>query len=298
MRKRSRRYVKMVKPSIFVGSSTEGLEVARAVQYQLAEDGEVELWNEGVFSLGYAALESLVQALNRFDFAVLVLTPDDLTASRGVEQRSARDNVLIELGLFIGRLGRERTFLLVCKDKDLRIPSDLAGITFATFSLPADESKLTSAVGPACTKVRNAIRALGPAAELRRLAEAVKTTGEAVRKQEKEIRDQREIIQLIHEALRRSLTKYEYQHLVELESGAPSPNYEYSDFLLNEMIRLCQHGYAAETFDHSTWRMKEQGDRRFDLKDFYRITDEGKNHLELLRRLEALISNERSENEV
>jgi hypothetical protein len=265
---------------------------------QLADDGEVELWNEGVFSLGMGTLEALVQALNRFDFAVLVLTPDDLIASRGMEQRSARDNVLIELGLFIGRLGRERTFLLVCKDKTLRIPSDLAGITFATYSLPVDKSRLIPAVGPACVKVRNAIRAQGPIAEFSRLAEAVKTQGEAVQKQEKEIRDQKEVTRLIYEALRRSLTKYEYQHLVELESGAPSPNYEYSDFLRDEMIRLYQHGYVTETFDRSTWTMQEQGDRRFDLKDFYRITDEGKNHLELLRRLEALISHERSEDEV
>lgn len=71
----------MIKPSIFVGSSTEGLEVARAVQVQLA-DGEVELWNEGVFTLGHSTLESLVKALNRFDFAVLVLTPDDFTVSQ------------------------------------------------------------------------------------------------------------------------------------------------------------------------------------------------------------------------
>ena len=270
----------MSKPSIYVGSSTEGLEVARAVQVQLADDGAVELWNEDVFSLGYGTLESLVQALNRFDFAVLVLTPDDLTVSRERQQSSARDNVLIELGLFIGKLGRERTFLLVCKDKDIRIPSDLAGITFATFSMPDDKSRLVPAVGPACVKVRNAIRALGPTAELGRLAEAVKTQG-------KELQDQREVIRLIYEALKRSLTKYEYQHLIELESSTPSPNYRYSEFFRDELIRLCQHGYAEETFHWSTWKMKDKGDSSFDIKEFYRITDEGKKHLELLRKLQA-----------
>ena len=95
----------MSKPSVFVGSSSEGLRVAREIQFKLADVGEVELWDEGVFALGFGALESLVQALNRFDFAVFVLTPDDLTVSRGAPQNSARDNVLIELGLFIGRLG-------------------------------------------------------------------------------------------------------------------------------------------------------------------------------------------------
>ena len=90
---------------------------------------------------GRGTLESLVDALESYDFAVLVLTADDLIVSRGVEQNSARDNVLIELGLFIGKLGRQRTFLLVPKESNVKIPSDLAGITFATFSMPERPEK-------------------------------------------------------------------------------------------------------------------------------------------------------------
>jgi hypothetical protein len=110
-----------------------------------------------------------------------------------------------------------------------------------------------------------------------------------VQEQGKELQNQREIIQLIYEALRRSLTKYEYQHLVELESDTPSPC-RYSDFLLNEMIRLCQHGYVSETFNSSVWKMKEKGDATFDLKEICRITDDGKKYLDLLRRLQASIA--------
>ena len=109
-------------PSVFVGSSSEGLEIARAVQTQLSDVSEVDVWNEGVFGLTLGTLESLVQVLDNFDFAVLVLSSDDLTISRGVAQNSARDNVLIELGLFIGRLGRERTFLLYPKDSGVKSP--------------------------------------------------------------------------------------------------------------------------------------------------------------------------------
>ena len=63
------------KPAIFVGSSGEGIEAARAIEHQLSEDGEVTVWKDGVFGLGLGTLESLVDALERFDFAVLVLTP-------------------------------------------------------------------------------------------------------------------------------------------------------------------------------------------------------------------------------
>lgn len=109
-----------------------------------------------------------------------------------------------------------------------------------------------------------------------------------VQEQGKELQNQRELIQLIYEALRRSLTKYEYNHLVELESDAPSPC-RYSDFLLNEMIRLCQHGYVSETFDSSVWKMREKGDATFDLKEICQITNDGRKYLDLLRRLQASI---------
>ena len=44
------------------------------------------------------------------DFAVLVLTPDDITLSRGTTIASPRDNAIFELGLFMGTNGRNRTF--------------------------------------------------------------------------------------------------------------------------------------------------------------------------------------------
>jgi hypothetical protein len=199
----------MNRPSVFVGSSSEGLEVARAIKVQLDDDGDLELWNEGVFALGQGTLESMTQALSRFDFAILVLTPDDSITVRGAEQAAARDNVLIEVGLFIGRLGRERTFLVLCKDEDFKIPSELAGITFATYSKPNDDN-LIKAVGSACAKIRNAIRTQGKAADLKRLAAAVENQGERVDAQTRQLQQQQE---MINQLVKYSMSASIFHHL-------------------------------------------------------------------------------------
>jgi hypothetical protein len=148
------------RPALFVGSSSEGQRVAEELQVLLDPVCEVELWTQGIFGLTQGTLESLVIALTRFDFALLILTADDLTVSRGTEKPAARDNVLFELGLFIGSLGRDRTFMLYDRTKPPALPSDLAGITAATFA-PHASGNLGAALGASSTKIRNAIERLG-----------------------------------------------------------------------------------------------------------------------------------------
>ncbi len=93
----------------------------------------------------------------------------------------------------------------------------------------------------------------------------------------------------IYEALRRSLTKYEYEHLVEFAKKKPRPCCRYNDFLLHEMIRLCQHEYIQEIFPGSTGKMSgESGE--FDLAKFYKISPEGEKFLEMLQKLEPFVT--------
>jgi hypothetical protein len=102
----------------------------------------------------------LVDAIPRFNFAVLVLTADDLLISRGTEQQAARDNVIFELGLFMGGLGRDRTFILYDREKPPRLPSDLAGVTAATFQRHVS-GNLRSSLGAPCTEIEQAIKIRG-----------------------------------------------------------------------------------------------------------------------------------------
>lgn len=70
-------------------------------------------------------------------FAVVLLTPDDVGASAATKETQkprARQNVILELGFFIGKLGRERVCALKVGD-DLELPTDILGIVWTPFDL-------------------------------------------------------------------------------------------------------------------------------------------------------------------
>jgi hypothetical protein len=148
------------RPYVFVGSSSEGLEIAKAIQANLDFGFECHIWSQGLFGLSEGTLETLVNTLDRFDFAILCVTPDDITISRGTEQRSPRDNVLFELGLFMGGLGKDRVFLVTDRSAKAKLPSDLAGITPATYE-PPSAGTMQSALGAACTSLESKMKRLG-----------------------------------------------------------------------------------------------------------------------------------------
>ena len=150
-----------ITPSLFVGSSSEGVEAAEAIQVNLERDAEITLWSHGAFGPNEGYLESLVSALDRFDFAILVLTPDDLVSSREIVNQAPRDNVMFELGLFMGRLGRNRTFAVRSDAPTMRLPTDLAGVNLLSFQAERSDGNLIAALGPACTRIRQIIRDLG-----------------------------------------------------------------------------------------------------------------------------------------
>lgn len=150
------------KPHIFIGSSVEALPIARELQTGLAHDPfVVPLWTDGVFRASRDSVDSLVAAVKKADFAVLVLTADDTLISREVERHAPRDNCIFELGLFMGALGRDRTFIVKPRGIDIKLPSDLLGITPLEYAEGTADT-IAARVGPVCTAVRKAVQNLGP----------------------------------------------------------------------------------------------------------------------------------------
>ena len=143
-----------LRPRVFIGSSGEGKGIADAIQVNLDKSCEVEIWSQGVFGLSRGNLESLSLALNGFDFAILVLTADDLVAKRDVAKPAARDNVIFEAGFFLGGLGRGRTFMVYDRTNPPDLPSDLAGITCANSTpAPTGPPRLTTPWSPALFRI-------------------------------------------------------------------------------------------------------------------------------------------------
>jgi predicted nucleotide-binding protein len=155
------------KPKVFVGSSVESIKVAYAIQENLENDAEVTVWRQGLFELSKPAVDSLMRALDRSDFAIFVFAPNDALKLRQKKYTAVRDNVIFELGLFIGKLGRSRTFIVLPKDsQDLRIPTDLTGITPGTFDAKRKDKNLVAALGPFCNQVMRLLSRIGPVKKL------------------------------------------------------------------------------------------------------------------------------------
>ncbi|MBD2754311.1 TIR domain-containing protein [Spirosoma validum] len=141
------------RPKVFIGSSSKGLPVASAIQEGLYDYYEVDVWNQGVFGLMQVNIDALIEAGNDFDYAILILTPDDEVTSNSATTPSPRDNVIFEIGFFLGALGKEKTFIVHDRTANIKIPTDLAGLSFAKFA-PVNNGNYTAALGPACNKIK------------------------------------------------------------------------------------------------------------------------------------------------
>lgn len=155
-----------VKPKLFVGSSSEALGLAQRFRDQLSDVADGIVWNDaGEFNPTEATLESLIKTTDVYDFGLFLMTPDDLIETRGLKDQCARDNVLLEVGLFLGALGRKRTFVVIQKSEDpeltVKTPTDLAGINIPRFKQDDDEQRQIASISTAVRRIRLGIKREG-----------------------------------------------------------------------------------------------------------------------------------------
>lgn len=121
---------KMEKPSVFIGCSRESLIIAEFVKAQFGnEHFDVNIWDEGIFGStdpaenGLQNIHWLKNFTDIYDFAIFLFVPDDSIRSmtrkendQYLNQEGTRHNVVFEFGLFLGRIGAKKTYLLFDND--------------------------------------------------------------------------------------------------------------------------------------------------------------------------------------
>ncbi len=147
-------------PKLFIISSSEARPVAEELRTQLEHDVFSTVWSDGVFFAGGYPLEALEKAVSESDFAIAVAQPDDVVRSRKKQQPTLRDNVLFELGLFMGKLTRHRAILIHPKVRNLKIPSDLHGLTLLSYA-PDSPPDLAERLRSVCDDIRKIVKLHG-----------------------------------------------------------------------------------------------------------------------------------------
>lgn len=114
------------RPRVFIGCGSLDLHVAKRLVQLLDKIGiEGVLWSEQ-FQVGRSILEVWEELPSKVDAAIFIIGSDTTTHAS-----HPRANVLFELGLFHGRLGRKRTIILASGGIDL--PTDVLGTIYLRY---------------------------------------------------------------------------------------------------------------------------------------------------------------------
>lgn len=147
------------KPRIFIASSSEGVDAAYTLQELLERYTECTVWDQDVFAPSSVTLLDLISRAQNSDYGVFVFSLDDTIKIRGKEEITVRDNVIFELGLFIGAIGISNCFIVMPRSvDDVHLPTDLTGITLLKYDEQRTDKNLKAALGPSSNQIRKALQ--------------------------------------------------------------------------------------------------------------------------------------------
>ena len=87
-------------------------------------------------SEGATLIEKLENYYPNVGFAVVLATPDDIGYPKGKEDQKAFracQNVVLELGMLLARLGRNKVAILLKDQETMERPSDIQGLIYIPF---------------------------------------------------------------------------------------------------------------------------------------------------------------------
>lgn len=101
-----------------------------------------------LISSGQTIIEKLEEYTQQVNFGIVLATPDDVGYPRNDESKKqyrVRQNVILELGMLLARIGREKVAILLSQADDMEKPSDIDGLIYIPFKENVEETKLSLA---------------------------------------------------------------------------------------------------------------------------------------------------------
>ena len=99
-------------------------------------------------SSGQTIIEKLEEYTNQANFGIVLATPDDIGYPRSDESKKqfrVRQNVVLELGMLLSKIGRDKVAILLSQAEEMEKPSDIQGLIYIPFKENVEEAKLSLA---------------------------------------------------------------------------------------------------------------------------------------------------------
>ena len=99
-------------------------------------------------SSGQTVIEKLEEYTSQVNFGIVLATPDDMGYAKESEDKKkyrVRQNVVLELGMLLSKLGRKRVAILLSQAEVMESPSDIEGLIYIPFKDNVEEAKLSLA---------------------------------------------------------------------------------------------------------------------------------------------------------
>lgn len=99
-------------------------------------------------SSGNTIIEKLEEYTDQVDFGIVLATPDDIGYAKDNEAKKkyrVRQNVVLELGMLLSKVGRSKVAILLSQAEDMEKPSDIDGLIYIPFMENVEETKVSLA---------------------------------------------------------------------------------------------------------------------------------------------------------
>ena len=99
-------------------------------------------------SSGNTIIEKLEEYTDKVNFGIVLATPDDIGYARDEESKRryrVRQNVVLELGMLLAKIGRSKVAILLSQAEDMEKPSDIDGLIYIPFKDNVEETKVSLA---------------------------------------------------------------------------------------------------------------------------------------------------------